>query len=218
MGNVHDLASSNSLVSQFMAELRDVTFQQDRARFRQNLHRLGQIMAYEVSKTLAFTIKTVQTPLAKARCATLEEAPVLATVLRAGVPFHEGFLSFFDRADNAFMFAYRKHDEKGAFEIAAHYLACPKLEGRTLIVCDPMLATGASMITTVEHLLQHGTPKAIHLTCAIASAAGVKAVADCFPKATIWAGAIDPELDSRKYIVPGLGDAGDLAFGEKLQR
>ena len=218
MGNIHDCTSTNSLVSQFMAELRDVNRQQDRARFRQNLHRLGQIMAYEISKTLPYEPRDVQTPLAKTHCSVLASAPVLATVMRAGVPFHEGFLSFFDAADSAFMFAYRKHDAKGAFEIAAHYLACPRLDGRTLIVCDPMLATGASMITTLDHLLQHGQPQAIHAACVIASKQGVKTVAERYPQATIWAGAIDPELDSRKYIVPGLGDAGDLAFGEKVQR
>jgi uracil phosphoribosyltransferase len=212
-----NLSKEHSLVSNWMAEIRDAEIQKDRMRFRRNLERIGEIAAYEISKVLPFTETEVQTPLGVAACKTLEEQPVLATILRAGLPLHQGLLNYFDRADNAFVSAYRKHDTEGSFEISLEYLSSPEIEGRILIISDPMLATGASLVKTVQYLREEGEPKSIHIVAAIACTVGIEYVRREVPKATIWCGDIDDELTAKGYIVPGLGDAGDLAFGQKLQ-
>jgi uracil phosphoribosyltransferase len=214
---IHNLSLQNSLVHQYIAELRDVTVQNDRMRFRRNLERLGEIMAYEISKTMAYSIEKIQTPLAIADSPVLKSQPVLANILRAAVPMYQGLLNYFDKADNAFISAYRKHNADGSFEIDLQYTACPSLENRILIVCDPMLATGASMVATIKKLEAMGTPKHIHIVTAIASQDGVDFVMKNLTNITLWTATIDPILNSNKYIVPGLGDAGDLAFGEKMQ-
>ena len=206
-----------SLVSQYMAELRDVNVQKDMMRFRRNLERIGQIMAYEISKTLIYKKEEVITPLATAQCEVVEENIVLATIFRAGVPFHQGFLSYFDKAQNAFVSAYRKYKEKENFDIFIEYIASPKLDGKTLIIADPMLATGASMELSYRALLTKGTPEKIHVASVIASTKAVDYIKSTFPedKTTLWLGAVDDEINSHSYIVPGLGDAGDLAYGIK---
>lgn len=213
-----NFADSPSLVSRYMLELRDTSIQSDPLRFRTNLRRIGQIMAYEISKRLEYKEKEVTTPLAQCKCLEPADKVVLATILRAGLPFHEGFLSYFDRAENAFVSAYRKYKEKGdSFDVLVEYLASPSIEGKTLLLVDPMLATGSSMELGYKAMLTKGTPEHIHVASVIASQAGVDYVATHFPaeKTTIWCGAIDPEINAHSYIVPGLGDAGDLAFGEK---
>jgi uracil phosphoribosyltransferase len=215
---VHNLSQHNSILNQFVAELRDVEIQKDGMRFRRNLERLGEIFAYEISKTLPYVQKEITTPLGIADSHVLAEQPVIATILRAGLPLHAGLLNFFDRAQNAFISAYRKHHKNNTFEIALEYVACPNLEDATLILCDPMLATGSSIVLTYKALLAKGTPKHIHIVSAIASAEGVEYVKRNMPSTnfTIWCAAVDEELTAQAYIVPGLGDAGDLAFGEKL--
>lgn len=206
-----------SLVSQYMAELRNVTVQKDMMRFRRNLERIGQIMAYEISKELRYKKQEVITPLAAAQCDTIDENIVLATIFRAGVPFHQGFLSYFDNAQNAFVSAYRKYREKENFDIFIEYIASPKLDGKTLIIADPMLATGASMELSYKALLTKGTPASIHVASVIASKKAVEYIKSTFPedKTTLWLGAVDNEINAHSYIVPGLGDAGDLAYGVK---
>lgn len=201
-----------------MMELRDVTIQNDPLRFRTNLHRIGQIMAYEISKRLAYRDVEVDTPLGKSVCRVPDSRVVLATILRAGLPFHEGFLSYFDRAENAFVSAYRRYKEKGdTFDVLVEYLASPSIEGKTLVLVDPMLATGSSMELGYRAMLTKGEPSHIHIASVIGSQEGVEYVAKHFPeeKTTLWIGAIDAELNSHSYIVPGLGDAGDLAYGTK---
>ncbi|RPD46524.1 MULTISPECIES: uracil phosphoribosyltransferase [Chitinophagaceae] len=212
-----NLSREHSLVSNWMAELRDVQVQTDRMRFRRNLERIGEVAAFEISKRLAYEEREVQTPMGTALCHTLSEQPVLATVLRAGMPLHQGLLNYFDKADNAFISAYRKHNADGDFEIAIEYLSSPEIENRILIVSDPMLATGASLAKAVQYLQEEGDPKSIHIVCAIACSVGIEYVRRQVPLATIWCGAIDDELTAKGYIVPGLGDAGDLAFGAKIQ-
>ena len=206
-----------SLVSQYMAELRDVKVQKDMMRFRTNLERIGQIMAYEISKELNYKKQEVITPLATAQCDIIDENIVLATIFRAGVPFHQGFLSYFDKAQNAFVSAYRKYREKENFDIFIEYIASPKLDGKTLIIVDPMLATGASMELSYKALLTKGTPEKIHVASVIASSVAVDYIKSTFPidKTTLWLGAIDNEINAHSYIVPVLGDAGDLAYGIK---
>lgn len=206
-----------SLVSQYMAEMRDVTVQTDPLRFRRNLERVGEIMAYELSKTLCFREETVRTPLADAECRVLDEQPVLATIFRAGVPFHQGFLNFFDKANNAFVSAFRKYTEGDNFEVHIEYLASPRLDGRTLVLCDPMLATGASMELAWQALRTKGEPAHVHICAVIASQAAIDFVKAHFPadRTTVWVGVIDKDLNAHSYIVPGLGDAGDLAYGTK---
>ncbi len=211
------------MLSQYLREIRDVNIQGDRLRFRRNIERIGEVMAIEVSKVLAYEPTEVQTPLAKATVNTIAEPLVLATILRAGMPLHQGFLNIFDHAENAFLSAYRRmgrnvHGEE-QLEIVAEYLAAPSIEGKTLIIADPMLATGMSMEVGYLALLKHGKPKHTHLCCTI----GTKQAVEYLRKAlgdpedvTLWCAAIDPELNEKKYIVPGLGDAGDLCFGEKL--
>lgn len=201
-----------------MLELRDVDIQGDPMRFRTNLERIGQIMAYEISKRLDYKDREVQTPLGKCECKEPADRVVLATILRAGLPFHHGFLSYYDLAENAFVSAYRRYREKGdTFDIVVEYMATPSIEGKTLIIVDPMLATGSSMDLAYKALLQKGTPSRIHVASVIASVQGVEYVKEHFPedRTTVWCGAIDREINAHSYIVPGLGDAGDLAYGVK---
>jgi uracil phosphoribosyltransferase len=214
---VINLSKEHSLVSNWIAELRDVTIQNDRMRFRRNLERIGEVAAFEISRRLPYIEKEIQTPLGTALCAVMEEQPVLATILRAGLALHNGLLNYFDKADNAFVSAYRKHKPDGSFDILLEYLSCPEIEGRTLIISDPMLATGASLVKTIQYLKEEGTPKDIHIVTAIACTVGVEVLRLHVPEAIIWCGAIDDELTAKGYIVPGLGDAGDLAFGTKVQ-
>lgn len=212
-----NFADTPSLVSQYMSELRDINVQKDMLRFRRNLERIGEIMAYEISKRLRYRKADVQTPLAMAGCDVLAEDVVLATIFRAGIPFHQGFLEYFDHAQNAFVSAYRKYREKENFDVFIEYIASPKIEGKTLVIADPMLATGSSMELSYRALLTKGTPAHIHVASIIASQKAVDYVAQTFPadKTTLWVGAIDPNIDAHSYIVPGLGDAGDLAYGVK---
>lgn len=214
---VVNFAETPSLISQYMAEMRDVNIQGSMMRFRRNLERVGEIMAYEISKTLHYTTIGVETPLATAQCQVLDERIVLGTIFRAGVPFHQGFLNFFDNAENAFVSAYRKYREKDDFDIFIEYIASPRLDGKTLILVDPMLATGGSMELSYKALLTKGEPAKVHVVSVIASQQAVDYVAKTFPadKTSIWVGAIDPQINAHSYIVPGLGDAGDLAYGEK---
>ena len=212
-----DFAKEDSLVSQYMMELRNVDVQTDPLRFRRNLERIGEIMAYEISRTLRYRTEDVTTPLDTAHCRVLDDQVVLATIFRAGLPFHQGFLNFFDRAENAFVSAYRKYKEKENFDVCIEYLASPRLDGKTVIIADPMLATGASMDLSYRALLTKGEPAHIHVASVIASQQAVDYVARTFPaeKTTLWVGAVDEHINSHSYIVPGLGDAGDLAFGIK---
>lgn len=213
---IHNLGERASLVSQYVAELRDTTVQGDRLRFRANLRRLAQVAAYEISRAMEWRATTVQTPLAPAAVHKLAAPPVLATILRAGLAMHEGLLDFFDGADSAFISAYRDTQPDGSFTVKVEYLAAPSLTGRTVIVSDPMLATGTSLVMCLEALQRLGPPAKLHLVAAIATPVGLERVQRYFPEAEIWTAAIDPELDARSYIVPGLGDAGDLAFGTKV--
>ena len=218
MIEIKNLENQNSLFNHIMAEIRDVEIQQDRMRFRRNLERIGEMMAYEISKTMDYVPKEVVTPLGVKEVMVLAEQPVLATILRAGLPFHQGMLNMFDRADNAFIAAYRKYDKDDDSEIRVEYFSAPDLEDRILVVCDPLLATGESLVKTVDGLLGDDMhPKHIHLAVAVASSDGLehlKLKMARFP-VTVWVGSVDDELTARAYVVPGLGDAGDLAFGEK---
>lgn len=212
-----NFADRPSLVSQYMTELRDVNVQGDMMRFRRNLHRIGEIMAYEISKRLHYSKAEINTPLASMQSDVLDEQVVLATIFRAGIPFHQGFLDYFDRAQNAFVSAYRKYREKENFDVFIEYIASPRLDGKTLILVDPMLATGSSMELSYRALLTKGTPANIHVASVIASQDAIDYIRATFPEenTTVWVGAIDPEINSHSYIVPGLGDAGDLAYGIK---
>lgn len=208
-----------SLLGRFVRELRDVGIQKDAMRFRRNLERIGEIMAYEISKRLPFRKENVETPLGTTIVNEIDTHIVLATILRAGLPFHTGFLNYFDRAENAFVSAYRKYKEKGAsFDVLIEYMASPSIEGKTLILVDPMLATGSSMELGYRALLHNGTPTCVHIASVIASAPAIDYVAKVFPEnsTTVWTAAIDPDINNHSYILPGLGDAGDLAFGEKI--
>jgi uracil phosphoribosyltransferase len=214
---VVNLSEQNSLVSVWMRELRDVQMQTDRARFRRNIERIGQVAAYEISKHLMYVDADIQTPLAPARTKAMQSQPVLATILRAGLPLYQGLLSYFDDADSAFIGAYRKHSADGSFGIDQGYMACPPLAGRTLILADPMLATGASMVQALDTMIEFDQPAQMHIVSVVASPEGIETIARHFPDAHIWAAAIDEGLNKAKYIMPGLGDAGDLCFGEKRQ-
>lgn len=214
---VINLSEQHSLVSNWIYELRDKEIQKDRMRFRRNLEKIGEIAAYEISKTLPFVEKDAETPLGTATAKVLQYQPVLATILRAGLPLHQGLLNYFDKADNAFISAYRKHNKDGSFEISLDYISCPELEDRVVIISDPMLATGASLVKTMHFLKEEGRPKEIHVVTAIACTVGIEYVKREEPSVTIWCGDIDDELTAKGYIVPGLGDAGDLAFGVKVQ-
>ncbi len=213
-----ELGKERSVVSQYLAEMRDVEVQRDPLRFRHNLERLGMVFGYELSRTMAYEEREVTTPLGLARVHVLREQPVLATILRAGLPLHQGMLSVFDRADNAFISAYRKHRKgEDGFDIEVEYLSSPTLEDRVVVLCDPMLATGQSMLLVYKALLRLGRPKAMHVVSVIASSEGVEYVRRHMPADTrIWIGAIDEEMTAQAYIVPGLGDAGDLAYGRKV--
>lgn len=217
--HIHNLSKAPSILSSFISEIRDVDIQTDQMRFRRNIERIGEVLCYEMSKTLDYQPKTVTTPLGKSDTKLYSDDIVLCSILRAGVPLHSGLLNYFDHAENAFISAYRHHkDNPETFEIIVEYLACPSLEGKTLILADPMLATGQSMVATFEALKPFGTPKKIHLVSVIGAQDGVDFVNNHFAEDThLWIAAIDPTLSDKGYIVPGLGDAGDLAFGKKLQ-
>jgi len=214
---VINLSKGYSLLSDWVGELRNTEVQGDRMRFRRNLERIGEVAAYEISKLLASQEKEIQTPLGLSNIHVLKDQPVLATILRAGLPLHQGLLNYFDKADNAFISAYRKHNKDGSFEISLDYISCPELENRVVIVSDPMLATGSSLVKTIQFLREEGHPSHIHVVTAIACTVGIEYVHRTEPQVTIWCGAIDDELTAKGYIVPGLGDAGDLAFGTKVQ-
>ena len=215
---IHLLGENNSLLNQFIAEIRDEVIQKDSLRFRRNLERVGEIFAYEISKTLVYKTREVTTPLGVAKIPVLEQQPVLATILRAGLPLHHGLLNYFDKAENCFISAYRKYDPNGEFHIEFEYIASPHLDNKIVIMCDPMLATGSSMEIAYHALLEKGEPKHIHLVSVIASKQGIDYVLNKLPndRITLWIGAIDPVMTPKSYIVPGLGDAGDLAYGEKI--
>lgn len=215
---VYELVKQNSIASRFLAELRDVEVQGDPMRFRRNLERIGEVFALEISRVMEYEEREVTTPLGIATVAVLKEQPVLSTILRAGLPLHQGMLNYFDRADSAFVSAYRKH-RKGSdtFDIELEYLSSPSLEDRVVVLCDPMLATGQSMVTVYRALLRLGKPKQVHVVAALASSEGLEHARRLMPADTrFWIGAIDEEMTAQAYIVPGLGDAGDLAYGEKL--
>lgn len=210
------LNKTNTIGNQFLAEMRDATTQQDRLRFRKNQERMGEILAYEISKKLKYVLVEVQTPLGTATVEVPESYPVLGTILRAGLPFHQGFMNFFDKSPSAFITAYRKVKKTGAFVINIDHISAPDLEGKTVIICDTMLATGQSMVLVCKELIAQYNIKELHIAAVIASTEGVEHVRANLPKANLWLGAIDEEMTSKAYIVPGLGDAGDLSFGEKI--
>jgi uracil phosphoribosyltransferase len=214
---VNILSHKNSIVNRFIAEIRDVDIQKDRMRFRRNLERIGEVAALEISKTMEYEEKEVVTPLGVSIMRVPKDEPILATILRAGLPMHQGLLNYFDHAENAFISAYRRHHKDGSFDIHLQYMSSPSLEGRTLILVDPMLATGQSMVLTYKEIMQRGRPKHTHIVAALASVQGVEYVKKHLSKdITVWVGDLDEELTAQSYIVPGLGDAGDLAFGVKM--
>ena len=212
-----NLGATNSILNQFVAELRDVTIQTDSLRFRRNIERIGEILSYEISKQISYENKNVQTPLGRASLMVPCSQVVISTILRAGLPFHQGFLNYFDHAENAFVSAYRKYKDRLNFDIHIEYIASPRLNGKTLIITDPMLATGSSMELAFQTLLTKGEPDHIHVASIIASKQAIHYIKEKMPaeKTTVWVAAIDDQLDEHSYIVPGLGDAGDLAFGIK---
>ena len=212
-----NLGKQNSIFNHFIREIRDVNIQNDRMRFRRNIERIGEIFSYEISKGMEYKNTEISTPLGISTESLMKEKPVLATILRAGLPLHQGFLNYFDSSDNCFISAYRKHKKGGDFEVKIEYMSSPDLEGKTVILCDPMLASGSSMILAMEAILSKAEPKHIHIVAIIASAEGVDYVKENIPmqNCTLWLGAEDVEMTAQSYIVPGLGDAGDLAFGEK---
>ena len=218
MIQIHNLGETDSVFNQFMAELRDVVIQQDRMRFRRNLERIGEVMAYEISKSFEYDDEEVTTPLGIKSIRTMHEQPVIATILRAGLPFHNGMLSMFDQADSAFIAAYRKYDKNEEdSEIRVEYFSSPDIEDRILILCDPLLATGESIVKTLNGLMEDMMPKEVHIAVAVASQDGLDYVERTMSRlpVTIWVGSIDEELTARAYVVPGIGDVGDLAYGEK---
>lgn len=212
---VHILSKEFSIVNEFLRELRDKEIQKDRARFRKNIGRIGQVAAYEISKTMQFNTEFAQSPLGIAQVRTLHEQPVIATILRAGLPLQEGMSHMFDQADLAYISAYRKPTSETEFEIVLEYVATPDIDNRILIICDPMLATGRSLVETYKAFVAKGKPKRVYLVAVVGSQAGVDYVMDNIPDADLYIGVVDSKLDSHGYIVPGLGDAGDLSFGEK---
>ncbi len=213
-----NLSEQHSLVSNWVSELRDVNIQSDRMRFRRNLERIGEIAAYEISKELAWKTVEIPTPLGIHESKVLEDQPVLATILRAGVPLHHGMMNYFDKADHAFISAYRKHHRDGSFEINLQYMSSPNLEDRVVIISDPMLATGASLVKTIQYIKREGSPKQIFIVSAIACTVGIEFIRrEVGTNIKIFCGDIDDEITAKGYIVPGLGDAGDLAFGSKVQ-
>lgn len=214
---VINLGENNSILNQYISEIRDEIIQKDSMRFRKNLERIGEIFAYEISKKLNYKFTEVQTPLGIANVNVLDEKTVLATILRAGLPIHTGFLNIFDKSENAFISAYRKYEKDGSFEIKFEYISCPFIDGKTVILSDPMLASGSSMVLAYQALLEKGLPKHTHIVTIIASKEGVEYLKSHLnmQNITLWLGAIDDELTVKSYIVPGLGDAGDLAYGSK---
>ena len=217
MIEIHNLEKTDSVFNQYMAELRDAVIQQDRMRFRRNLERIGEVMAYEISKAFEYDDEEVSTPLGIKAIRTMHEQPVIATILRAGLPFHNGLLSMLDQADSAFIAAYRKYDKNEDSEIRVEYYSSPDIEDRILILCDPLLATGESIVKTLNGLMEDMMPKEIHIAVAVASQEGLDYVERTMSRlpVTIWVGSIDEELTARAYVVPGIGDVGDLAYGEK---
>ena len=216
---VHILSQQNTVLNRFIAQVRDKSIQQDSMRFRRNMERIGEITAYEISKTLPYKTSLVETPLGEASVEMIDEQLVLATILRAGLPYHQGFLNYFDDAQNAFVSAYRKSTKDGKFTVKVEYISCGDLEGKTLLLVDPMLATGSSLVLAYNALCERGgTPCHTHVASVIASEQGIDYVNKNMPRltTTVWAAAVDEELTSRSYIVPGIGDAGDLAYGEKI--
>ena len=213
---ISELSKTRSALSVFINEIRDEIIQKDPIRFRKNLERIGFVIAIEISKSLNYSCRKIQTPLGLAEGSQLDESPVLATILRAGLPMHQGMLNVFDRSESAFVSAYRKYQNDGEFEIEIEYLSSPSIEDKIVILCDPMIATGASVELAFKALLNKGTPRKVFVTAAIASAPGLNHLKHVMPSNTSYVlGVIDEELTARSYIVPGLGDAGDLAFGEK---
>jgi uracil phosphoribosyltransferase len=212
------LSEQFSLVNSWINELRNIEIQKDRMRFRRNMERIGEVAAFEISKDLETKEIEIRTPLDTIKAKEIAVQPVITTILRAGVPLFEGILNYFDKADCGFVAAYRKHDANDYFSIKQDYLTCPNIDGRPLIVADPMLATGASLIEAIKDLLTNGTPTQLHIVAAIASKQGVETIEKAYPEAKIWVGAMDENLTTKGYITPGLGDAGDLSYGEKLQR
>lgn len=217
---VNILGSHNSVLNVFLAEMRDAEIQKDRMRFRRNMERMGEIFAYEISKTLPYQEKEVMSTLGSAQVMLPTTYPVLATILRAGLPLHQGLLNFFDHSDNSFVSAYRKPNKNGTFKIELEYVSSPEIEGRILILCDPMLATGSSILLAYKSLLAKGKPQHTHIVSVLASQEGVEFLKSHLSPddVTIWVGAVDDELTAQAYIVPGLGDAGDLSFGSKYDR
>jgi uracil phosphoribosyltransferase len=213
---IHELNKTNSIFGTFLAELRDVSIQKDSMRFRRNLERISEIMAYEVSKSLQFEEIDVTTPLGVAKTFQIKDKIVIATILRAGLPMHQGFLNYFDKAENAFVSAYRKHSTAENFEVYVEYMAAPQIDGKTIIITDPMLATGSSMVLVYKAILKQGNPSRVIIASAIAAPEAITFIRKNMPdNISIYVGAIDDELTAQSYIVPGLGDAGDLAYGEK---
>lgn len=214
---VINLSEKNSVLNQYISEIRNIEVQNDRLRFRRNIERIGEIMAYEISTSFNYEMRDIQTPLGIAPVGLSVNQLVLSTILRAGIPYHQGFLNYFDYAENAFVSAYRKYKDTLKFDIHIEYIASPRIDGKTLIITDPMLATGSSMELTYQAMLTKGQPAEIHVASVIASRQAVEHVMNVFPadKTTIWCAVIDPEIDAHSYIVPGLGDAGDLAYGPK---
>lgn len=211
------LSEQFSLVNSWINDLRNIEIQQDRMKFRRNLERIGEIAAYEISKELEIKEMEIETPLDKIKVKEISVQPVITTILRAGIPLFQGVLNYFDKADCGFVAAYRKHDANDYFSIKQDYLTCPNIDGRPLIVVDSMLATAASLIEALKDLLQHGTPAQVHIVAAIASKQGIETLQKAYPNAQLWIGAVDHSLTSKGYITPGLGDAGDLSYGKKLQ-
>ena len=212
-----NLGEKNTIFNHFIAQIRDVDIQSDSMRFRRNIERIGEVFAYEISKEMKYKNRDITTPLGISKETLMIEKPVLVTILRAGIPLHQGLLNYFDDSDSAFISAYRKHIKSNFFEIKIEYMSSPNLDGKILILCDPMIASGASMILAMEAILSKGTPRHIHIVGVIASSEGIQYLKENSPVKnwTLWIGAEDSEMTSKSYIVPGLGDAGDLAFGEK---
>ena len=215
---VHNFSSEHSLISNWVSELRCIDVQKDRMRFRRNLERIAEVIGYVISKNMETEEVEITTPMGSAKCKVLKDQPVLATILRAGLAMHNGLLSYFDKADNAFLSAYRKHNADGTFEIALEYMSCPPIDGRVVIISDPMLATGASLVKAIQYIRGAGKIKELHVVCAIAATKGIETLLEAEPEANIWCGAIDENLSAKGYILPGLGDAGDLAYGSKMQQ
>jgi uracil phosphoribosyltransferase len=215
---IHIISQSPSIINQYVGEIRDAGIQKDALRFRRNLERMGELFAYEISKTLSFSETEVTTPLGIAMVPLLDEYPVLATILRAGLPFHQGFLNIFDHSENAFISTYRKTHKDGSFTMNIEYSSIPDIDGKVLVICDPMLATGSSMFYAYKELITHGKPKHVHFVTVVASMEGLNFLKRSMPKkgVDLWVGAVDEELTAQSFIVPGLGDAGDLCYGKKI--